>query len=108
VDGRNGNLWLFDYALVAIKHGHFTASLRAANNRCNPGWNKGAYTSFARRVIPIRANALSDRDDFISELCVIDTKLTKAKVHRPAGGLGCRSQLFVDALKHARDVKAIR
>ena len=69
------------------------------NNRRNPEWDKWADTSLARWVIPIRPNAFADRNGFIPEFSVIDAKLAEAKVHRPAGGLGCGSQLVVDALE---------
>ena len=78
------------------------------HNRRDPERDKRADTSLARWVIPIRPNAFADRNGFIPEFSVIDAKLAEAKVHRPAGGLGCGSQLVVDALEHARDVKAIR
>jgi hypothetical protein len=39
---------------------------------------------------------------------VIDAKLTEAKVHRSAGRLRGGSQLVIDTLEHARNVKAIR
>lgn len=75
-------------------------------NRRDPARYKGADTSLARWVIPIRPYALSDRDDLIPEFSVMDAKLAEAKVHRPARWLGCGSLLVVDALEHARNVKA--
>ena len=78
------------------------------HNRCDPERDKRTDTSLARWVIPIRPNAFADCDGFIPEFSVIDAKLAEAKVHRPAGGLGCGGQLVVDTLEYARDVKAIR
>mgnify|MGYP006172698699 CR=1 FL=1 len=68
-------------------------------NRRDPERDKWADTSLARWVIPIRPNAFADCDGFIPEFSVIDAKLAEAKVHRPAGGLGCGGQLVVDALE---------
>ena len=68
-------------------------------NRRDPERDKRTDTSLARWIIPIRPNAFADCDGFIPEFSVIDAKLAEAKVHRPAGGFGCRSQLVVDTLE---------
>ena len=69
------------------------------HNRRNPERDKRTDTSLTRWIIPIRPNAFADRNGFIPEFSVIDAKLAEAKVHRPAGGFGCRSQRVVDTLE---------
>ena len=84
---------------AGLNHAIERVSALALDNSRDPERDKRTDTSLTRWVIPIRPNALSDRDDLIPVFSVIDTKLTEAKVHRPAGGLGCGSQFGIDTFE---------
>jgi len=68
------------------------------NDGCDPKWHERADTSLTRWIVPIGTDTFSNRHGFRTEFRMIDTKLAKAKVHRPAGGFRSGGQLVVDTL----------